>query len=194
LGKHETGYEHMPKSFYPTPAWVTEALVAHVEVAGKRVWECAAGLGDMVRPLRAAGAKVFASDIEDRGGLPNLRVFDFTTSVLEGWPVPDGIITNPPGGDRNTLAVRFVELAIERIGDGGFVAMLLPNDFDCAAGRRHLFADCRTFYAKLVLTRRIVWFDGPGASPKENHSWFIWRKPARATRPITLYGPNGEKR
>jgi hypothetical protein len=32
--------------------------------------------------------------------------------------------------------------------------MLLPNDFDCAAGRRHLFGDCRTFYAKLVLTRR----------------------------------------
>jgi hypothetical protein len=189
MGKHGS----MPrpdKDLYPTPPWPTEALVEHIEVAGKRIWEPACGRGDMAETLRAAGARILATDIE----YPRLqRLFDFT-SPMPDWERPDGIVTNPPGGERNTLAVRFVELAIERIGDGGFVAMLLPNDFDCAAGRRHLFAGCPVFYAKPVLTRRIVWFDGPNAAPKENHSWFIWRKLARSMRPITFYGPNGEKR
>jgi hypothetical protein len=143
MGKHGS----MPrpdKDLYPTPPWPTEALVEHIEVAGKRIWEPACGRGDMAETLRAAGARILATDIE----YPRLqRLFDFT-SPMPDWERPDGIVTNPPGGERNTLAVRFVELAIERIGDGGFVAMLLPNDFDCAAGRRHLFAGCPVFYAK----------------------------------------------
>jgi hypothetical protein len=179
----------MPRDFYPTPAWVTEALAEHVELAGKRILEPACGDGRIAEALRAAGARVCATDIEDRGYSRLQRLLDFTTHEFPQFD-GDGIVTNPPSGERNQLAARFVELAIERIGDGGFVAMLLPNDFDCAAGRRHLFGDCRTFYAKLVLTRRIIWFEGPGASPKENHSWFIWRKPARSMRPITLYGPH----
>jgi hypothetical protein len=73
MGKHGS-MERVDKDLYPTrEIWVTEALLAHVEIAGKRIWAPAAGLGDMVRPLRAAGAKVFASDIEDRGGLLNLE-------------------------------------------------------------------------------------------------------------------------
>jgi hypothetical protein len=144
--------------------------------------------GRMAEALRGAGARVCATDIEDRG-YPRLhRLLDFTASAPPGGQ-PDGIVTNPPGGERNQLAVRFAELGLERIGADGFLALLLPNDFDSAAGRRHLFADCAAFSAKIVLTRRIVWFPGPGAAPKENHSWFVWRRPARLVRPVILYGP-----
>jgi hypothetical protein len=58
---------------------------------------------------------------------------------------------------------------------GGVVAMLLRCDYDHARTRRHLFGDCRQFWAKVVLTRRIKWFeDYSNGSPSFNHAWFIW--------------------
>jgi hypothetical protein len=143
----------------------------------------------MAETLRAAGAKVIATDIVDRGYAELDRILDFTTSTPRGLRF-SGIITNPPGGERNALAVRFAELGLERIPPGGFLALLLPNDFDSAKSRRHLFADCPSFSAKLVLTRRIVWFESERAAPKENHSWFVWRKRSRSRMPIILYGPS----
>jgi hypothetical protein len=53
MGKHETSYERMPRDFYPTPAWVTEALAEHVELAGKRILEPACGDGRMAEALSA---------------------------------------------------------------------------------------------------------------------------------------------
>jgi hypothetical protein len=190
VGKHEVSYDRVSRDFYPTPPWPTQALTSYVPVAGKRVWEPAAGRGDMATALEAAGASVYATDIEDRGYTKLDRVLDF----LDQPPVDlrfGAIITNPPYGARNTLAVKFVELSLERIGDSGLVAMLLPSDFDAAAGRRSLFKDCPAFAAKIVLTKRIVWFtrEQGGESPKENHAWFVWRRPARAGRPIILYAP-----
>jgi hypothetical protein len=39
--------------------------------------------------------------------------------------------------------------------------MLLRTDFDHAASRAHLFADCAMFAKKVVLTKRIRWFEDP---------------------------------
>lgn len=187
MGKHEIGYERVERDFYPTPAWVTAALAEHVALTGLHVWEPACGTGSMAEALCAAGATVCATDIEDRGYDKIDLILDFTA------PPPrmfyDGICTNPPYGLRNKLAERFIELGLERIPDDGFLALLLPNDFDSAKSRRHLFADCPSFSAKIVLTRRIVWFEhDQRAAPKENHSWFVWRKSYRL-QPVILYGP-----
>jgi hypothetical protein len=48
--------------------------------------------------------------------------------------------------------------------------MLLRTNYDHAATRQHLFSDCNAFAKKIVLTKRIVWFDGPGAPPSFNHA------------------------
>jgi hypothetical protein len=52
--------------------------------------------------------------------------------------------------------------------------MLLRADFDSAATRRHLFADCPAFAKKVVLTKRIRWIEGSTGSPSFNHAWFLW--------------------
>ena len=52
--------------------------------------------------------------------------------------------------------------------------MLLRTDFDHAASRRHLFADCAMFAKKVVLTKRIRWFEDSNGSPSFNHCWMIW--------------------
>jgi len=186
MGKHEVSYERIERDLYPTPSWVTEALIPHLPpIAGKLIWEPAAGHGDIVKVLRAAGARVIASDIEQRD-FPLHRIRDFTAPLPADGVWPDGIMTNPPFGFRNKLAVKFIELALERVND--FAAFLLPSDFDCAVSRRHLFADCPQFATKVVLTRRIVWFEGPNAAPKENHCWMVWRR-AHVGPPTIAYGP-----
>jgi hypothetical protein len=195
MGKHETGYARVEKDLYRTrEAWVTRALLEHASVAGLRTWEMAAGLGDMVKVLKADGAHVYCSDIVDRG-YPLDAVFDFMSASLPPNLEFDCMITNPAYGDRNKLAERFIEVGLTRIPPHGFLALLLPRDFDSAVTRRHLFNDCRAFDATIVLTKRIVWFepaDGERKGPKENHAWFVWshRPLLRAgSRPVVLYGP-----
>jgi hypothetical protein len=176
VGKHETGYARIPRDFYPTPAWVTNALADLVNVRGKHIWECACGDGRMSEPLKAAGAQVFSSDIVDRGYVALNLLCDFLTNEGPLRPSFDGIITNPPFGLRGKLAEAFMETGLRRMGEG-FLALLLPADFDSARTRARLFGDCPQFAGKIVLTRRVKWFEHPtkpNRQPKENSAWFLW--------------------
>jgi hypothetical protein len=196
MGKHGRGYRRVERDFYPTPAWVTEALLEHVDLRGRVVWEPAAGQGHIAEPLKASGAaRVFCTDVVRRD-YPLDGVHDFTASM----PPPirervDVIVTNPPGGLRNRLAERFVEIGLEHIARGGLLALLLPADFDSAARRRQLFDACPWYAGKITLTRRVAWFarsDGKRPAPKENHAWHLWlRTPLRAwAAPILRYAPS----
>jgi hypothetical protein len=78
------------------------------------------------------------------------------------------IITNPP----YALAREFIERALH-FDDARIVAMLLRTDFDHAASRAHLFADCAMFAKKVVLTKRIRWFECSNGSPSFNHCWMV---------------------
>ena len=194
MGKHETSYARVARDLYPTrEAWVVEALLAQVQLAGVTVWEPAAGGGDLVTALRDSGARVVASDVADYGFPLDARI-DFTTGQLPSAPFAS-IVTNPPGGPRNTLAEGFIETGLKHLTRGvSLLALLLPVDFDSAGKRRAFFADCPSFAAKIVLTRRIVWFprsDGIRAAPKENHAWFVWQRTLLRTRtpPLVLYAP-----
>jgi len=71
---------------------------------------------------------------------------------------------------------------------GGVVAMLLRTDFDHAKSRGALFADCPAFNKKVVLTKRIKWFEDSKGQPSFNHAWFIWDW-MRQGPPTLAYGP-----
>ena len=96
---------------------------------------------------------------------------------LSAW---DGIVTNPPWGERNRLAEAFIRRGLDHINDrGGFLALLLPTDFDSAVSRLPLFCD-HQFTARISLTARPIWFkrtDGVREAPKENVAWFVWSRP-----------------
>lgn len=197
LGKHESGYVRVEKDFYPTPPFVVEALTEHMPVTGLNVWEPACGDGRMSEALYTAGAReVWSTDIVDRGYERFNGSFDFTASN----PTPsnisvDVIVTNPPFGPRGLLAEQFIERGLNRIGVGGTLALLLPVDFDSAKGRARFFGWCPEFAGKIVLLKRIKWFDHPGkekVSPKENHAWFLWRRSAFGTRQVApiMYAPS----
>jgi predicted RNA methylase len=102
MGKHETSYLRVDRDFYPTPAWTTAALLEVIDVAGKNIWECACGDGRMAEPLKAAGARVFCTDIVDRGYAAFDGVLDFLSNKEPALSF-DGIITNPPWGPQGKL-------------------------------------------------------------------------------------------
>jgi hypothetical protein len=199
MGKHEQGYARVERDLYPTPPWVVAALAEHVDLRGLTVWEPACGDGRMVAALQAAGCVcVHSSDIVERGNGQD-EVLDFLSAREPGIARYDGMITNPPFGERGMLAVAFIEAGLRRIRQrGGLLALLLPCDFDSAKTRAQYFRDCPEFVGKIVLTQRVVWFqrdDGIREAPKENSAWFLWaRNSLRVHRPpIILYAPaNGE--
>jgi hypothetical protein len=85
------------------------------------------------------------------------------------------------------LATEFIERALSIIPVDGFVAMLLRTDFDHARSRRHLFGECPRFWKKLVLTRRIKWFEDSSGQPSFNHAWYIWQ--THSGTPVLAYAP-----
>ena len=160
MSQRGSGYARKALDNYETPEWVTKAVVPHLG-SKLHIWEPAAGGGKMVRALVAAGCTVEASDIADG------RDFLRTPAIFNC----DVIATNPPF----SRAREFIEHAIEVMQPSmGKVAMLLRTDYDHAKGRQHLFGQCSIFAKKLVLTRRIVWFEAPNAAPSFNHAWYIW--------------------
>jgi len=166
-----SNYAPVANHFYQTEPWATEALLRHFPVAGLTVWEPAAGGHLMADALKAGGGEVLTSDIAEYGRLHDFPDLDF---LEKGLPLPSGcdaIITNPPYGKGNRMAVRFAEVALERCD--GMVALLLTAKFDFGKTRRHLFADNPRFMAKIALVDRISWA-GNGATGTEDHAWYVW--------------------
>lgn len=145
---------------YETPEWVTMALVPHLS-SGLKILEPACGTGKMVAALEKAGFSVVGQDLQDGADFLKRDYADVFTAIA----------TNPP----YNKATEFVEHALELMKPvGGVVAMLLRTDFDHAKTRRHLFAEHPAFAKKIILTKRIVWFERPGAAPSFNHAWFVF--------------------
>lgn len=161
MSQRDSGYERKANDCYETPAWVTEALLPHVPARVSSVWEPACGSGKMARALSEGRHFVVRHTDIDSG----------TDFLVENSRCgADAIITNPP----YDKAAEFIEHALNLTACDGVVAMLLRTDFDHAKTRKALFADHSAFAKKIVLTKRIVWFEPAKASPSFNHAWFIW--------------------
>lgn len=163
MSQRDSGYERKERDLYETPAWVTDCVVPFIDV-NRFVWEPAAGSGKMVRRLISAGMQVHGSDI------------DIGKDFLASTKMPDSsctaIVTNPP----YALAREFIEHALKLTKPvKGTVAMLLRTDYDHAKSRQHLFGECKQFWMKVVLTKRIQWFEDSKGQPSFNHAWFIWQ-------------------
>jgi hypothetical protein len=173
MSQRESGYQRKLLDHYEPPAWVTRALLPHLPKFIGKIWEPACGSGKMVAALWQAGFDVVASDIA--------QGVDFLGQAPETGV--SAIITNPP----YALAREFIERALH-LADTRIVAMLLRTAFDHAASRAHLFADCAMFAKKVVLTKRIRWFEESKGSPSFNHCWMIWDRQHRGPPTLAYAG------
>jgi len=175
MAQRDSGYPRKRDDAYYTPAWVTQALIPHIPTRISSIWEPAAGKPGkqaIAEELMKAGYDVLCSDI------------GYGIDFLAETQTRDAVITNPPF----KLAAEFICRALlVTEPKKGFVAMLLATDFDHAKTRRYLFGGCKQFAKKLVLTRRIVWFEPMISSPSSNHAWFIWDWQRKIVPSIAYY-------
>lgn len=196
MTRRASNFERVPFERYETPSWVLDALGEVVALRQRVIWEPACGTGKMVRALMERGAFVHATDIVDHGAVEQEALFDFTSDEPAPVRAFHGIITNPPFGPRNKTAEVFIERGLARLPAGGFLVLLLPIDFDSAKTRARFFGDCPHFAGKVVLTKRIQWFeDDRGGSNTQNYAFFIWRRDPLGHRspPSIWYAPRSER-
>ena len=189
-------YALKKNDLYETEPWAVDAVIRTLKTLGLwragTIWEPAAGNHAMVQPCLKAGANtVITSDI-----CTYSHAHSFLMDFLSREDVPADfgeydVISNPPYGPSNRLAVRFAESALERCD--GFVALLLTAKFDFGNTRTHLFRDCDRFCAKVALMDRVSW-QGNGETGTEDHAWYIWGpKTSTYGGPRILYESNTNK-
>ncbi|WP_338466295.1 hypothetical protein RXV95_12070 [Novosphingobium sp. ZN18A2] len=152
--------------FYPTPPWATFALVDNEKFDGE-IWEPACGDGTMARVIEAAGHRVRATDLYDRGfGTTGI---DFLKTDVE----VDNIITNPPFNAAEGFVAKSLQLTRRKF------ALLLRLAFLEGANRQ------KTIFLKTPPTRvwvfseRITFY--PANAEKRGsgttaYAWFVWDK------------------
>jgi hypothetical protein len=154
---------------YSTPAVAVEALL-RVEELPHRLWEPAAGRGNIVDVLRAHGHEVIGSDLIDYGR-PDLfsgRDFLLERKLPDGC---EGIVTNPPF----RIAAQFVEHALRL---SPLVVMLLRLAFMESERRCPILesvglARIHVFRKRLPMMHRAGW-TGPMANSGMAMAWFVW--------------------
>ena len=166
MAQRKSGYERKARDLYETPEWVSQVIVPHIP-EDAIIWEPACASGKMAEVINAMHMSDLVTNYGDNG-------VNFLETTPSDYPFATAIVTNPPF---NREAERFIRhsLALMR-PRRGFVAMLLPVDFDSAKTRADMFGYCPAFAKKIVLTKRIVWFerDDGTDNPSANHAWFVW--------------------
>ena len=157
---------------YETPPEAVRALLAVEKIPAGAIWEPACGPGAIVRVLKEAGHRVYATDLVDYASPDqDAARIDF---LLE-QQAPDfhigAIITNPP----YKLAGQFVRHALPLCPR---VIMLLRLAF-LESDRRSSILDggqlarVHVFRNRLPMMHREGW-DGPRASSSIAFAWFVW--------------------
>lgn len=172
-----------PLDLYPTAA--PEAIRALLSADGERIralgsaWEPAAGHGDLVREIEAAGIPCSASDIADHG-CPGVVVRSFYDWAESPAPV---VITNPPYCEINARDGHGRWLR-HTLGLPGwrYCALLLSWDWPAA----HSYGlgamlDANPF-SYCYLLRWKLDFTGQGSPPQRN-AWFVWDRDWQGAEP-----------
>lgn len=171
MSQRNSGYARKPDEEYNTPAWVAGVVAPYLRRQGVQyIWEPAPGKGQLADALGDQGFRVFTTD------------GDFFT--LTERPSVDALVTNPPFGTNGNTASAFIRTALTT--GVPIIALVLRIDFDSGASRTDIFRDCPHFAGKIVLLKRIKWFEGP-RNPSDNHAWFIWDKGKAKREPRIWY-------
>lgn len=148
------------QDFYPTPRYVTQALLDNYRFDGK-IWEPACGDGRMAEVLLEQYPDVICTDLIDRGyGQSGV---DFLNSDVRA----ENIITNPPFN----LAYEFIVQGLN-LSDK-CLALLLPIRYLTGKKRAKLYAENPP--AKVIVIPNKVDFLGFG-SPAMEFAWFVWER------------------
>lgn len=153
------------EDFYPTPRYVTQALLDNYTFHGK-IWEPACGDGRMAEVLLENYSDVYCTDLIDRGyGKSGIDFLEANTEF-------DNIVTNPPFNLAYEFIIKGLELSKKCL------ALLLPIRYLTGKKRAKLYAKFPP--AKVIVIPNKVDFLGFG-SPAMEFAWFVWEKGVKTT-------------
>lgn len=150
--------------FYPTPAWVTYALMQAEDFAGD-IWECACGDGAMAEIIKKFNPQILSTDLYDHG------YGDGGIDFLTADKMATNIITNPPF----SLAEDFIKVALTKAKSK--VAFLLRLAF-LEGRRRHqeIFSSYPPSRVYILSERATMYQYGVEGKEggKTAYAWFVW--------------------
>jgi hypothetical protein len=142
-----------------------------VETIPPVVWECACGPGSIVNVLRAAGHKLYATDLVDYGCPDSESRVDFLMEPAPSFAI-GAIVTNPPFKLADQFVAHALTLGIPK------VVMLLRLAF-LESERRSaildggLLARVYVFRNRLPMMHRAGW-TGRKSTSQRAYAWFVW--------------------
>lgn len=157
---------------YDTPPQALAALLAELPLSHmERIWEPAAGQGNLVYYLQELKYEVVASDIIDRGCV-GCRYMDFlkTTTMPPRCKV---ILTNPPyrwAKDFVRHALQLKPKLLILLLRLAFLEGTRRTDILERSGLAHIFV----FRNRLPMMHRAGW-TGKKASSAMPFAWFVWK-------------------
>lgn len=160
---------------YFTPHVATVALHHFEGGLVQPLWECASGVGNIVRPLKALGYQNIAkSDIQNHG-LPGSKQMDFLASkkMLRNSVA---VITNPPF--HSQLPVRFVLHAMEMCNTVYLfarVGFLAGCRWEAKGLADHL-SHTLIFAPRLPMMHREGWTGKKTESSQMDFAWFVFKR------------------
>lgn len=143
------------------------------------IWECAAGAGHLVDPMRQAGREVIATDLYPQR--PDIARHDFVHDDPPAAALGSCAVTNAPGNQLDAFIARGLQLFDSRRIAG--LVLLLRLD--------HLQADeCVEALNRAIwevhCNWRAVWIAGTKGNPGRFSShWILWRR-GRRRAPLYL--------
>lgn len=162
------GLPRVENDFYPTPKWLTRAIVPKITNRPDHIFEPACGKGAIVDVMAEAFPKAAIVERDLVNG------FDFLTA--EPLSRFDLIITNPPF----SLAQEFIERAmLWRRDESSLVVMLLRLNF-LGSQKRAEWWRSRPMPAVYVTPRRPPFGKnkhGKIGTDSTEYGWFVWGKP-----------------
>lgn len=148
--------------FYPTPEYVTQALLDKVRFEGV-IWEPACGNGKMSEVIKDYGYHVISTDLVNRGYWDALSGVDF---LMENEK-HDNIITNPPF----ELAFPFIEQGLRLCRKK--LALLLPIRYLTGKKRAELYRKQPPRWI-IVIPNKVDFLGN--SNPVMEFAWFVWEK------------------
>ncbi len=176
-GKRDWAAAGMPAraegDLYRTPGSVTKALLAIERFAGP-VHEPACGDGAISEVLKAAGHRVFSSDLFDRGyGISGWDFLAAEGRAVSGDEVCETLITNPPFRLADEFALHALALGYKHIALFARLAWL-------EGARRHtkLWDHHRPARIWVFSKRQTLWRgdeEGKTTGGTLAFAWFVWQ-------------------
>lgn len=172
--------------FYATDGAALDALATQTDFFNgvNKVWECAAGQGDLSERIKKY-AEVVSSDLYDYGYCESGVDFLASSSLPKGV---DAIITNPPYKFATPFCEKCIELGVPKF------ALFLKLTFLEGKARRDFFAAYPPRYVHVFSNRVMVakngkWEDNTGGSAV-CYAWFVWEKGYKGKPEITWLWKN----